>query len=206
MTTTESLKELERRAYRATFEDGVYDILFGLVFLILAGIPILETMGISRFPGYFLFLIPILVLWLGKRHITIPRLGFVEFGPKRKSKRRVLAWVFGVVLVLTLPLMIIMLRQGLPGNQVWFIVALFAAPLLAVAIFAVDCPRLYIYAALLAATVAESEFLTSYVGTPFNALISFGIPGTAIIIYGISLLITFIKKYPLPAQEVPHVS
>jgi len=75
-----------------------------------------------------------------------------------------------------------------------------------VAIFAVDCPRLYIYAALLAATVAESEFLTSYVGTPFNALISFGIPGTAIIIYGISLLITFIKKYPLPAQEVPHVS
>ncbi len=91
MKTTDSLKEIERRAYRSTFEDGIYDIQFGLLFLIVACIPILEIVGISRLFGYSLLIIsPILLPWLGKRYITIPRMGAVEFGPKRKSKMRLL--------------------------------------------------------------------------------------------------------------------
>ena len=64
MNTTESLKKLERRAYRSTFEDGVYDIQFGLLFLVFAWIAVLEALGVSRFIGYSLFIIPLIFPWV----------------------------------------------------------------------------------------------------------------------------------------------
>ena len=39
MEKTESLKEIERRAYRSTFEDGIYDIQFGLLFRFMKSYP-----------------------------------------------------------------------------------------------------------------------------------------------------------------------
>jgi hypothetical protein len=205
MKPADSLEELERRAYRSTFADGLYDIPFGLVFLILAWIPALETAGISRFYSYGLFIFPILVSWLGKRHITMPRLGTVEFGPKRKSRSHFLFWTGAVIVVLTLPLVPMIIVRGLPGGLAWMTIAVFVAPLAAIGVFIMDYPRLYVYAALLLAGVVEAEFLLKYIGTPFNALVSFGVPGLGIVAYGATLLCGFIKKYPVQSREAPYV-
>jgi hypothetical protein len=207
MKTVDSLKELERRAYRSTFDDGIYDIQFGLIFLILALIPILQTVGISRFVGYALLIIsPMLLPWLGKRFITIPRMGAVEFGPKRKSRRRLLLAIGAAVIILMLPLLIMIVGKGIPGRLGWSIIAMSAAPVLAIAVYFLDFPRLFVYLALLMFAVFESEILLEYVHSPFNTIISLGIPGAIIFAIGLTLLFKFMKKYPKPAPEVNHVS
>ena len=206
MNTTESLKKLERRAYRSTFEDGVYDIQFGLLFLVFAWIAVLEALGVSRFIGYSLFIIPLIFPWLAKRYITIPRMGSVEFGPKRKSKRRLMLVIATIIVVLTLPLIIMIAGQGIEGRMGWLLIAMFAMPVFVIAVYVMDFPRLWMYAALLIAGVLEAEFLLDYVGRPYNTVISFGIPGVIIFWIGFALLIKFIKKHPGPNSEARHVS
>jgi hypothetical protein len=206
MKTTESLKEIERRAYRSTFEDGIYDIVFGILFLILAWIPVLESAGIPRSYGYVLLLILIPIPWLGKKFITIPRLGAVEFGEKRKSRRQYGVLIGIGAIILILPLLIIMFAQGFPGGLTWRTTGIIAAPLVAIVVYLMDYPRMYIYAAGLLFCILESEMLLGYVGAPLNFFISFAIPGVAILIFGLKLLLSFVKKYPKPAQEASHVA
>ena len=200
-----SLKEIERRAYRSTFDDGIYDIQFGLLFLILACIPILEAVGIGRWVGYAMLIIsPLLLPWLGKRYITLPRMGAVEFGPKRKSRRMLILAIGVGVIILVLPLIIMILGRDVPGRPGWLLVALMPLPVLAVAIYFLDFPRLYIYLALLLFGVVESEFLLDYLSRMATAIISFGIPGLVISAIGYTLLFKFLMKYPKPAPEVDH--
>jgi hypothetical protein len=206
MNTTESLKQLERRAYRSTFEDGIYDIQFGLIFLILCSISLLASAGISRFAAYGLFLIPIFLPFVCKRLITIPRMGSVEFGEKRKSKRRI-AWVIaGAVILLMLPLMIAIAGKGVSGIVGWQLVALLGLPVFVVGIYAMDFPRLWIYAGLLIAGIAESEFLISRIGRPYNDIVAFGLPGLVVMAIGLNMLVRFIQKYPKSRPEANHAT
>lgn len=205
MDSATSLKSIERKAYRSTFEDGIYDILFGMIFLIPAIIAVLESVGVSRFYGYLLFLVPLVFSPLGKRFITTPRLGAVEFGQKRKSRRRVLLVVCAGIAVLMLPVILMALAEGISGGNSWLLVALFGIPVFAVGVYIMDFPRLYVYAALLIFAVLESEYLLKYIDPPYNSLISFGIPGAVILPIGISLLFRFMKKYRKPEPETAHV-
>ena len=191
-----SLKEIERRAYRSTFEDGIYDIQFGFLYLVFALISVLEAIGISRFFGYALLVIPLIIPWLGKRYITIPRMGEVEFGQKRRKKNRIILVIGAVVLFLTLPLFFMIGSASISGVLGWKLIAVFVAPLFVLAVYTTHFPRLYLYAALLIAGVVEAEFLLNLVGSPLNAVYSFGLPGIVITLIGINFLIKFIKTYP----------
>ena len=205
MNAQESLKDLERRAYRSTFQDGIYDIMFGIIFLIFAWIPILEYLNVSRLIGYAFLIIPILLPFIGKRMITIPRMGLVEFGPKRKTRSRILLYVGLGVVLLTLPLFIIMLAQGISGRMGWLLIAIFAAPIFIIAVFSLDFPRLFIYSAFLLAGVVEAEFLVAYLGEPLNSIIAFGLPGAIILTIGTAMFVEFIRQYPLTKAEANHV-
>ncbi len=205
MESTASLKDIERKAYRSTFEDGIYDILFGMIFLIPAIIAVLESVGISRFYGYLLFLIPLAFSPLGKRFITIPRLGSVEFGQKRKSRKRLLLLVAAGIVILILPVFLMVLAKGAPAGMSWLVIALVGLPVFAVGVYVMDFPRLYVYAALLIFAILESEYLLAYIDPPYNSLISFALPGAAILAIGISLMFRFMKKYPKPEPEATHV-
>jgi hypothetical protein len=196
-----SLKEIERRAYRSTFADGIYDIQFGLIFLAFALIAILEVIGVSSFIGYSLLLIPLIIPWLGKRYITIPRMGKVEFGEKRKRRKLIIIIVSTTILFLTLPLIIMIIKQNSSGALGLRLIAIFAAPLFVLAVYTTDFPRLYIYAVLLIAGVIMAEFLLSQIGSPLNAVISFGLPGIVITAIGIKLLFKFIRTYPRTEAE-----
>ena len=191
-----SLKELERRAYRSTFEDGVYDLAFGIIFLIMALLPVFEKLGLSRYIGYSLLVIPMVLPWIGKRCITIPRMGEVKFGPQRTKKKRFVWIICGIVLLLTLPLIIMMTAKSPLGSFDWKLLVIFVIPLFVLAVYSTDFPRLYIYAALLIFAVVEAEFLLSLVGSPLNTVLSFGLPGLVISVFGVVLLVKFIWAYP----------
>ena len=79
-----------------------------------------------------------------------------------------------------------------------------ALPIFAIAVFSTDSPRLFVYAAVLVFSIAESEFLLDYLDPPYNMIISFGLPGAAILAIGVNLLYKFIQKYPLTTAEAPN--
>jgi hypothetical protein len=201
MDTNVSLGEIERRAYRATFDDGIYEFLWGCIFLLFAWIPILESIGISRFYCYPLILLLAPIPWLGKRYITIPRLGAVEFGEKRKARNRNTILIAIIAIGLMLPLVTVMIIAGLPPGFTWKIIAFMVAPIAAIGVFLMDYPRMYIYAILLLYSIIGTEFLLPYIGAPFVKLLTFGVSGGLIIGYGLFLLYRFLKKYPKPKEE-----
>jgi hypothetical protein len=191
-----SLKEIERRAYRSTFSDGIYDIQFGVIFLIFALMAVFEVSGISRYLGYALLLVALVLPWLGKRYITIPRMGQVEFGRKRKKRKLVIWTIAAVVAVLILPLVIMVIKQNQSSVLGWKLIAMIVAPLFVLAVYTTDFPRLYLYAALLFFGVVLAELLRSLVGIPLNAVIGLGVPGVGITGVGIGLLVKFIRTHP----------
>lgn len=206
MERVESLKEIERKAYRSVFEDGIYDILWGAVFFVNALVPIFNSIGVSRFYGYAALLILPLIPLIGKRVITVPRLGSVEFGPRRKSRGWLLLLVCGLVVFLQLPLFIIGPGKSLVGNAPWTYILLMAAPAVAIGVVFVNFPRWYIYLSLMILAVIQSEILAGYVSRPLASVLCFGLPGVAILGYGCVLLANFIRKYPKSHAEVAHVS
>jgi len=195
-STNSSLKEIERRAYRSTFSDGIYDIQFGAIFLVFALMAVFEASDIPRFIGYALLLLALVLPWLGKRYITIPRMGQVEFGRKRKKRKLIIWTIVAVVAVLILPLVIMIIKQNQSSALGWKLIATIVAPLFVLVVYTTDFPRLYLYAALLFFGLVSAEFLRSLVGIPLNAAISFGVPGVVITGIGITLLVKFIKTHP----------
>ena len=196
-----SLREIERRAYRSTFADGIYDIQFGLIFLVFAIMPILPQIGISRFAGYAFLLIPLTIPLLGKRFITVPRMGAVIFGPERQTRKRLNLIIAAILLVLTVPLIVLIATRKIPGTFGWELLAIFAAPVVLVAVYMVDFPRFFIYLAVMIFSILAAEFLSKPTGFPLGAIISFGLPGLVITVIGVILLVKFLKTYHREADE-----
>ncbi len=83
---------MEQLAYRRTYQDGLLDISLGGILASNA------VFAFTIFPGtdmdslqvllYYLIGIGLstLVFWLGKRYITLPRIGLVTFGPARGKR------------------------------------------------------------------------------------------------------------------------
>ncbi len=203
-----NLKELERRAYKSTFQDGIYDLYFGLFLIILAWIPVLESLGVSRFIGYPFLASPMLLIWAGKRFITIPRLGAVEFGGRRKSYKKIVRLVGIGALVLMAGPMVMLAKGGFGWGEgsglPWMLIALIGLPVFILAVIYANHPRIYIYAAAMLFCIVNAEFLLKYVDSPYNTLVTFGPVGLLIFIYGLTLLISFMKKYPKESPEANH--
>jgi len=210
MTTTADLKDFERRAWRSVFADGLWDIALGCVFL---GTGLTMSLSLSRGWGYLFYAaivaLGIAALLIGKRRITIPRLGWVRFGPKGQKRRRNVIIVLAVGLILTAALipLTVLARSNLPRVHgpagtlpVLRILSSLAVSALVWAVLSVmaafwEFPRLYAHALIIAGSFFAVEMLSR--GWPLIA-------GSAIVLaIGVGSLIRFLKAYPKPAPEAP---
>lgn len=82
---------------------------------------------------------------------------------------------------------------------------LFALILLSSIAYILDYHHFYLYAISIGLGISLAELIEPIVGEPLVNVLSFGISGTLIFIYGTITLIKFIKKNPLPAEEIPGV-
>ncbi len=210
ISSAESLKQIEKRAFRAILNDGLFDIFFGTLFLFLAFLPVLESVGISKTYGYLLGAFYAILLWVGRRLITAPRIGRVEYGQSRRKKNLAMTIICIAIFVLTLPLLIMTLAQGVSfgsgaSPSVMLTVGPIIALYIAIAGYFLEYPRLYLYAAVLVFGLVQIEFLHSIVGRPLDSLIGFGISGSVILIYGIGLFLKFLKDHPMPNSEADRV-
>jgi hypothetical protein len=79
---------------------------------------------------------------------------------------------------------------------------LFALILLSVIGYIIDYPHFYLYAVSIGLRLPFAALLKPICGEPLHYIISFGISGTLILVYGIITLVKFIKKYPKPKERV----
>jgi hypothetical protein len=202
-----NLKALEKRIWRFTYQDGLWDIFFGLLISGYAFLFLINESGLGDTFNLMIFLIcwntiPILILSLGKKYLIPKRIGSVKFGQKRqKTKKRLVYFlvanvVIGLILMILTPLALshILVLEGLLVPL--FIGLIFISlPLSILAVF-LDYRRLYIYAIIFGLGFTFTEVLFPLVGTPMDFIISFGLPGGIISFLGFYLLISFLKKYP----------
>jgi len=202
-----NLKELEKKAYKSTFQDGLWDIFLGMIFLGFSLTFIEFNSESELLLKYFLIIAPwnlvaVLILILGKRYITIPRLGYVEFGPKRQKVEQKLRF-FVIINIIVFALLLVLPLSGILGDLslgnystallIGFLVIWLPLSIVA---FILRFSRLYIYAIMGGISFYLTEILYPLFGEPYDTILSFGFIGGIIISIGIILFIKFIQRYP----------
>lgn len=211
--TVFNLTEIEKRAYRSTFQDGLWDIFLGLQLLILSFSALLSNIGITKkLHMGILVVIQIIVVMTfitGKKSITIPRMGFVKFGPKRKrriTKSRIILLV-SVLAGFVVFLIVSLIMQGDQAGQSKFLlfapVAWVANSIIVFSLLAyyMDFTRLYLYSILFAIPVPLDVLIEQFTGLKIGP-IAFALPGIAMLVVGTVILIRFLQEYSSDIKEI----
>ncbi|UCC79982.1 MAG: hypothetical protein JSW64_01090 [Candidatus Zixiibacteriota bacterium] len=205
-----NLKELERKAYRATFQDGFLDITLGL-FLIGSAIAGLfqDNKPVRLIITVIIILVPLAIFLLGKKKITVPRIGMVKFGAERKARKKKVAAIILMAVIISSLLALMAMTHSMPiflaellkgfGSAVGF--GLLAFTMFIFGGYYNDIPRLYLYGLLFGASLFLSECYYNKVGIEVHSSVWFGASGLIMLSIGISLLIRFIRLYPVPSEE-----
>lgn len=212
MTERIDLESLEKKAYRSVFNDGLWDLFIGMLILNIGMGPLFTFLFSSL--GYisvFIIItvwniITLLIFIFGKKYITIPRVGYVKFGPKRKSKQLKLKIFLFVVFFLNLILFGLHLGDMIDYSLMQpLLIALFLGfgiftiPFCVIAYF-LDFTRLYYYSFSAGLGFFLTELISPIVGDYLDDFIIFGVIGGIIILIGLYYFISFLKKYPLSKE------
>jgi len=215
MSEAINLRDVQRRTKQlSTFEDGLWDLLLGSIFMLLAFYPITrELLGPTWNMAFFLFLLAFLVVGqLVARHfISGPRMGYVQ--PRRTPQMRLLLIVTVVMFLLTLGLVLLTLFS--PGwlssgsepstpslvrsYGVEWIVVFVMGGIFSVMGYKFGVARLYFYGWMLGLANLASVYMTHTAGWTF--LLPAAIAAGIILVIGFTLLLRFLRNYPIRTQE-----
>lgn len=213
MTKLFNLSEIEKKAYRSTFQDGLWDIVWGVIIIGMGINTVLKNMGVPK-PLYYLVipLIAVLIGYFGKQRITIPRMGFVRFGPKREQTKRKI-WILASIITPIQIILIILIKMqifqstfetGLSNYVGPLFLVMFTIIIFAIIAHIIDFPRFFLFGILMGLSIITAEILYLHVGSPLDGLIPFSIAGTIILVNGLVLMVRSLKKYPRTNEEVGH--
>ena len=213
MNTPIDLKEIERKAFRSTYQDGLWDIYYGLIVIAMSVFVYRPPEGYS--PRNIILMVVLFALgyglfWSGKKFITLPRMGKVTFGAIRKKKRGTMMIILGIFIIFQLVLLAAtafgwfdpkasqLLNKFLPnGDGGLLIVSLIGSLILGISMVVIfyftDFPRGYYIALMMSLAV----FLMIFLNQPIYPILI----GVLIILPGLVLFTRFLKHYPLDRQE-----
>lgn len=216
MLTQFNLNQIERKAFRSAYQDGLLDIslstILGSMALMLVMLVRDDASWLYPALAFVGVLIGQLVFWAGKKFVTLPRLGQVTFGEIRRKRNKTLSIVLiaavvvqvGIVLltagVWVIPawgdaLQKLFPERGADDLLVAAVSALFVGPpMMAVAYFS-DFTRGY-YIALV---MAVGTFLSIWFWQPLIQAAA----ALLIFIPGVVLFLRFLRRYPPVAAEKP---
>lgn len=192
MTITD-LKVAERDAFRATADDGLWDLMIASVVAMFAIAPLLSG-SLGDFWSSAIFLpvwgVVYLIIRLVRERVIVPRVGIVEYGPGRKKRLK----TFGVVLMavnliaLALGVVAFLTLDSSAVDPVVFPIVLSLIVLAgsSLAAWQLEIPRLFLYGILLALGPLFGEWLfrrglASHHGFP----IVFGVAAVVIAVSGL---------------------
>lgn len=203
------IKEIERRAQRSFYEDGLMEIITGL-FLTITG-------GLINGRAWGILILSVFVIFAGKRVINelkkrfiFPRIGYVSFPADEGAAKGVLKGLaIYLVLVVGSALVLILILGQERGLSFWLMHAIPALIGLVMAmgpIYAADKFGLrhwYVFAAL---------FVISGLAVPFlnleNVYLSLTIQisgmGVIILLVGLIMFIRFLRTHPVSEEELTY--
>jgi hypothetical protein len=214
MIMSEPIKpgDFQRRIIRlVNYEDGLWDITLGLIFMALGVFPLTrQLLGPSlNFIFYLLYLAIIVVIQqYARRIISTPRIGVVR-NLRSKARMIVMVVLIGLVL-LTLALVITtfisnnaqqqpneaVVTQRETDYRVDVIAGLAVIGVFSLMGFAFGIRRLHLYGVLIGVGNLASTIFRYEYGFPFN--LPLVIAAGMIIFMGAILLLRFLRKYPIP--------
>jgi hypothetical protein len=197
-----NLKELEKKAWTAYFDDGILDITVGLFVL---------AFGIGMTTGYtYLTALSWMVIFFfaaAKKSITLPRVGLVKFSPEREERMKKEKSFFIVFFTITAFIglgFFVALTTGIPQSIKTIIgeMALVSYELIIVAGLCLlaywkEIRRFYVYGAFALVVIVSGFFLEMPEGHQFfAAAYHFLAIGTVMLFVGFVILARFFKRYP----------
>jgi hypothetical protein len=204
MSTQTSLKDLERKLYHTSLQDGVLDIQIGCFLLIFAVTPFLGPY-LGDFWSSMIFL-PVwaAVLFGGrafrKRHIQ-PRIGRIEFGSYRVKRLQKLNFIIlGLNLVaVILGVVAFLLSDVFPA---WIVLSVILLIGFSLGGYMLELPRFYLYGLLAGLAPHIGEYLYSSYGISHHGLpITFVVLSAILIVTGVVLTVQVFRRYSIPKQE-----
>ncbi|MHC4355402.1 MAG: hypothetical protein ACYS0H_22105 [Planctomycetota bacterium] len=207
-----NLTDIEKRAYRSTFQDGIWDIFLGSTLLTLAVIALLSNRGMPEGRQMTVLIVlqaaALAFFIAGKKYITVPRMGFVKFGARRKGKiRKSHVVLLGSAVMGAIAFLVTsQAMRDTPSERlrlidfmplVWAVNAMVVFSLLG---HYLDCPRLYGYGVLFALPVPVDRAIKTFVGVNLSP-VAFAVPAIVMLAIGVVLLIRFLRTYPGQPQE-----
>ena len=214
MSEITDFRQIQRRITQLTsFEDGFWDLLLGIIFLLLSIYPVTrERLGPEWNVALFLVLLALMVMGqLALRYfVSEPRIGYVK---PRRSEKLLIVLILTVALVLiTFGLLMLTLlspsaesASSLPteasagrGYVVEFIVLFIMGGLFSLMGYLFGVTRLYFYGWMLGLANLVSVYMEHSAGWTFHfpSAIASGI----ILLIGFVLLTRFLRKYPVRVE------
>jgi hypothetical protein len=194
MSSDNSFKRLERMAYTSYHQDGLLDL-----FLSWVAFGFGMNIALDSFVWNMLSWLPIIFYIPIKNRITVPRLGYVDFGGTPSGRnRRLTGLMFLGVLVLMVFVIFALPIAGLAGSPTgdWIrsspllFFGLLGALGFAAAGAITGIQRLFGYALLCAALLAAGHMLGLSLYVPILLF------AAALLTVGMSLMVRFLRRYP----------
>lgn len=209
-----NLKQLELKAWRSTFQDGLWDIYLGLLLLAMAVGALLSDLGMAHLSTMIILsgiaVLALAVIWAGKRFITAPRMGLVKFGPEGKFRQKKTKWLFSLSVLFGAAIFVLTLvaRNTQPEwlNPGLFLGGIYTANMLIVfslGAYFLNFTRLYLIGVMYAIPV-PLDIMFNELSDIDITVIAIGAPAAVVLVIGTVLFVRFLRAYPLPATEVSN--
>lgn len=195
-----NLKAIERKVYTSYHQDGLIDIFAG--FLILSFGLVAWVMSDMIWMGFMFFVVGTSLYAAAKRVFTAPRIGFVKLPPQRV--KRTVAMLVGAGVLSSLLGMVAFMQTAGGDTPLWLLFAIenymlvigvSAATLFCVVGYTFRTNRMYAHALLTLVIFVAGHFLY------FPLYYYLVLLGTLILLVGLTLLIRFVRRYPLSSAD-----
>jgi len=205
VTKEPNLREIEKKAYMSYHQDGLLDIFVGVCILgfglgIWADITLEFGFG-SIMPA--ILVATMLPIWIAaKRKITVPRIGFVNFGTRGANK--LIALFIGTMVAGLFAFFAFTLATFQGGSRQWLdlifqngmlIVGFGSLAVCVLFGYSMGLKRLYAYGPLAFILLVIGHFISVFFGYILLIL------GTTVMAAGFALLISFVRKNPLQGDK-----
>jgi hypothetical protein len=204
-----SLKEAERKAFRTTFNDGLWDVFLGCFFSMFVIAPYLST-SLGDFWSSVVFLpfwaLVYLALVLIRKHVVTPRIGVVKFGRARivKLGKFTVVMLATNVIVFILGLVAAVNFGRIPGQMLSIFFGLVLLMGFSIAAYFLDFNRLYVYGLLVGLSPLVGEWLWSHGYVTHHGFpITFGTSAGIMIVVGLAVFVRLLHDNPVPIEGVP---
>lgn len=205
MTQTIDLKALEKKAWRSVFQDGLWDIYLGILLMAFAvgawldRQPISENMRVGIYIG--VQILAMIILFAGKRFVTMPRMGRVKFGAERQKRHNIVRLILFISVLAGLAMWFLSVslmgeeRGALTGKWIFPLVwVLNMLMVFGLGAYFLEYERLYVIGFLYAAVIPLDVIVKKFAKVDMDVYI-FLAAGAIILVMGIAYLVRFMRDY-----------